>query len=317
MATEAPLDPSAQQSIEMPNGIVLTGVGGDVEAIRENIEERHGDQPETDPVAPVAATPSAVEPVKKTRGQKRFDELTAERENEKRRADAAEAKIKEIEAKAAPVPTVASVAAAAAAVVPPAPSRAKPVETEVGVKYQTYSDFVEDLADWKAEQRELKLRRDLDAQSTQRIEADRATRTRMDFVNTTVFPAGRAAYPDFDAVLNSNTTMTPGIVHEAILRLPNPEHALYALAKDQPKLDAMIALANDPIKLGMSLAQLMPRESVAPPASTAPVVRTTNAPAPIQPVGAGTRTTSPTIEELANKGEYEAYKAARKAQRAS
>ncbi len=313
--TDTSVDPSAQQSIEMPNGIVLTGVGGDVDAIRDTLEERHEEQhsPATK-ASPIAATTDP-EPPKKTRGQKRFDELTAAVGDEKRRADAAEAKLKELEAKAPAAVVAAPVVTAPAILVPAA--RTKPTEDMVGSKYQTYSDFVEDLADWKAEQREVKLRADLDAQSTQRIEADRASRTRMDFVNTTVFPAGRAAYPDFDAVLSSNTTMTPGIVHEAILKLPNPEHALYVLAKDQAKLDSIIALATDPLKLGIAIAQLMPRESVASPASTAPVVRTTNAPAPIQPVGAGTRTTSPTIEELAQKGDYEAYKAARKAQRAS
>lgn len=312
------LSPSEQGTIELPNGVVLTGMG-DPDAIRESLEDRH-DELHPAP-APVATTPAApvTEPTK-SRGQKRFDALTAEREAATRRADAADARIKELEAKlAAPVAQpatqpAATVTPAVATSTIDAPSRPKPTENDDKYKTgATYADFVEDLADWKAEQRELKLRRDLDAQSTQRIEADRASRTRMDYVNGTVFPAGRAAYPDFDAVLNGNTTPTPAIVHEAILRMEHPEHVLYTLAKDSAKLDAVIALASDPLKLGIAIAQCMPRESVAPPASTAPVVRTTNAPAPMQPVGAGTRTTSPTLQELADKGDNEGYSRARAA----
>lgn len=317
--TEAPLDPSAQSTIEMPNGIVLTGVGGDVEAIRETFEERQEEKAPA-PKAPVAAAPEppATGEPKPKPARKRIDQLTFEREEATRRADTAEARIKELEAASKP-----PVAAAVPQVVPPVvaaeikPTRPEPTEEEVGTKYTTYSAFVKDLAAWTVEQERAKLFADLDARSSARIEADQASRTRMDYVNTTVFPAGRAAYTDFDAVLASNKTMTPGIVHEAILKLPNPEHALYALAKDNAKLEGIIALAGDPLKLGIAVAQLMPRESVAPPASTAPVVRTTNAPAPIQPVGAGTRTTSPTLEELAQQGNYEGYKAARAAQRAS
>ncbi len=313
--TETSVDPTAQTSIEMPNGVTFTGMGGDVDAIREQFEERQDEKHPAAPETPAAQTAGPV--ARQSRGRKRFDQLTAEREAETTRADAAEARAKEFEARLN-APAQAAQPAAPIPVTPPAeiaPTRTKPTEDMVGSKYQTYSDFVEDLADWKAEQREVKLIQALDARSTQRIEADRATRTRADFVNNTVFPNGRAAYPDFNAVLASNKTMTPFIVHEAILRLPNPEHALYALAKDQTKLSEIIALADDPLKLGIAVAQFMPRESVAPPASTAPVVRTTNATAPIQPVGAGTRTTSPTLEELAKDGDYEAYKSARNAQR--
>ncbi len=298
----------------MPNGVTMTGIGGDVEALREQFEERREDiQPEA---APVAATPEA--PVKEPRGRKRYGQLTHERDTALTEASAAKAKVAELEARLAaqpqPVQPQTPVATPQPAAVVPA-TRPKPTENEVGVKYPNYSDFVEDLADWKAEQREIKFRLDLDAQSTQRIEADRASRTRLDFVQNTVFPAGRAAYPDFDTVLKASTKIVPAAIQEAILKLPNPEHVIYALTKDDAKVDALADKMSDPIALGIAVAQLMPRESVASPASTAPVVRTTNAPTPIQPVGAGTRTTSPTAEELANKGEYEAYKQLRAAQR--
>jgi hypothetical protein len=329
--TPAATTEQAQVSIEMPDGVTLTGIGGDTEALREQFETR---QDEIAPAAPVVEAPKPAAEVKPpTRGQKRFAELTREREDANRRAEAAEAKLKEFEAKqaapvaAAPVAPVQSpalpVPAAPVAPVVPAvvqPTRPEPTEEEVGTKYPTYSAFVKDLAAWTVEQERTKLYADIDARSTARIEADRASRTRMSYVNDQVFPAGKAAYQDFDAVLSANTTITPHVVHDAILALPDPKSAadvLYLLSKDQAKLTEVISLAVNPLKLGIAIAQLIPRESVALPASTAPVVRTTNAPAPPQPVGAGSRTTSPSIEELASKGEYEAYKAARAAQRAS
>ncbi len=308
MAQELAVDPSAQNVIEMPGGITLTGLGGDPEALQETFEQRHDElHPEAKIEPPAAAEP--VQP-RKTRGQKRFDELTAERETEKRRADAAEARTKELEAK------LAAPAAQPAAVVPevkePTYTRPEPTEEEVGTKYQTYSAFVKDLAAWTVEQERAKLFADLDARSTARIEADRTSRTRADFVNNTVFPAGRAAYPDFDAVLKSvDGILIPPDHQAAILSLPQTEHVLYALAKNPAKLQDIIKLT-DGVKLGIELAMLIPRESVAPPASTAPVVRTTNAPAPIQPVGASSRTTRPSLQELAETN-YEAYKAARAA----
>ncbi len=312
MAVETAPDPSAQATIEMPGGVTMTGIGGDVEALREQFEERREDiQPEA---APVAATPEA--PAKEPRGRKRYGQLTHERDEAIQRASVAEARAKELEARLTPQPVQPQVPVASpqpVAVVPA--TRPEPTEEEVGVKYSTYSAFVKDLAAWTVEQERAKLLTEIDARSTRSIEAERASRTRLDFVQNTVFPAGKTAYPDFDTVLKASTKIIPYAIQEAILKLPNPEHAIYALAKNDAQVDALADRMSDPIALGIAIAQLMPREPVASPASTAPVVRTTNAPTPIQPVGAGTRTTSPTAEELANKGEYEAYKQLRAAQR--
>ena len=304
---ELPLDPSTQNVIEMPGGITLTGMGGDPEALQETFEQRIEEQ--QPPAAAVTEPEPAAQPIKRTRGQKRFDELTAERETEKRRADAAEARAKELEARLTPA-VVAPVAQTAIQPVVSTLTRPEPTEDEVGTKYQTYSAFVKDLAAWTVEQERTKLFADLDARSTERIEADRTSRTRADYVNNTVFPAGRAAYQDFDAVLKKvDGTLIPPAYQQAILSLPNPEHVMYALASDETKLKAVLGIT-DGVQLGIHLAQLMPRESVAPPASTAPVVRTTNATPPIQPVGASSRTTNPSVEEAALDSQ-EAYRRAR------
>lgn len=309
-------DPAAtvipgQEGIELSNGVTLTGIGGDADALREQFEERLEErQP-----APKTPATAATEPAKETRGRQRYSDLTRERDDALAKVTAAEARTKELEAQiAAPAKTVTETPrVAAVAAVVDQPTRPKPTESQVGTTYPEYADFVEDLADWKAEQREVKLRRDLAAESVARIEADRSARTVADRVKDVIFPAGRVQYADFDAVLKATSKPVPYPVQEAILKLANPEHAIYVLAKDDAKIDGLVQIMADPLALGIAVAQLMPREPVASPASTAPVVRTTNVSAPIQPVGAGTRTTKPTLQELADAGDTEGYQAARRA----
>jgi hypothetical protein len=314
-----------QHDIELPGGIVVSGMGGDVEALREAFEERHeertGETPEPEPEPEPTPTPepkaaAAAEPPvttpkvdKRTRGQKRFDELTAKAEEAARRAEAAEAKAKALEAKLAspvaepPVPVVAREEPKPATIAAvDAPTRPQPLETEVGTKYATYGDFILDTARWASEQESVKLRKDLDARSSARIEAERASRSRADLA-TTAIARGRTAYPDFDAVLDTVADiLLPPAYQDAILSVPDPEHVMYALAKDRTKLQSILKIQNG-VQLGMELAKLVPSAAVAPPASTAPVVRTTNAPAPVQPVGASARTTSVSSAELADHGD--------------
>ncbi len=311
------LDPSAQSSVEMPNGVTLTGIGGDNEALQEQFEERHEQRTGEAVESTVAdaqgepVTPEARQP----RGKKRFEKLTYERDQEKARADAAEAKARDLEAKLKAPVVPSSTPHAPTPSATEQPTRPKPTEAEIGVKYQSLSDYIEDLSDWKLEQREAKLRADFDARLDQRIEADRTSRTRATVVND-VFTRGRAQFSDFDAVLKTadHITFTPQ-QRDAMLAMPNPEHVMYALAKDHAKLTQILAIQN-PVQLGVALAQLIPHtEAVAPLASTPVSVRTTNAPAPPQPVGAGSRTAQPSLNELANAGNYEAYKARRDAER--
>jgi len=303
-------DPSAQVSITMPNGVVGTGVGGDVEALTEAVEQRHEER--TGEAAEAVATDAQGKTVestpKQTRGEKRFAELTREREDANRRAEAAERERDELRAKINPPPTE-KIEAAKPAV---AETRPKPQESDIGVKYQSLSDYFEDLSDWKSEQRETKLRAEFDARLKNGIEADRASRNRASTFEQAI-TRGRAAYTDFDATLDTaKNVLIPPMQQDAIMRVAKPEDIMYALAKDHAKLTAFVSIT-DPIQLGMDFAKLIPvAEAVALPASTPAPVRTTNAPAPLQPVGAGSRTARPSLNELANSN-YDAYKAARAA----
>jgi hypothetical protein len=306
----------AQHTVELDNGIVLAGMGGDHEALQAQFEDRAealtGTPVEgtSETQAPSAApAPPLTEPVEPTpRGRKRYDVLTREREDairardvEKTAREAAEAKARDLEARLVAPPATAP---------PPVPAprvtegiRAKPVEEEIGIKYATHADFIVDLARWVVEGERAELIQTLDARTTSRIEADRASRNRMDLANN-AFARGRSAYPDFDARLNAPEVakiLLPPSHQAAILAMPEAEHVMYELASHPETLQRLVSLPPS-VELGMELARLVPRTAVASPASTASVVRSTLVPAPPQPVGSGTRTTNPSAADIAMKG---------------
>lgn len=309
--------PADQTDVQMPSGVVLTGMGGDSDALAETFEHRH-EQRTGETVEAVIETNGEAQ--KEPRGRKRFSQLTGERDAALARAEEAERKAKEIEAqlRARADQSEAAVRPKAAEEVTPKGetfTRPKPSDAEIGTKYSSLSDYFEDLADWKAEQRETKLRTDFDARLKESIEADRASRTRQSVVNE-AFTRGRTQYTDFDAVLKSaDAILIPPSHQDAIQMLPNFEHILYALGKDHAKLKEVIGITN-PVQLGVALAQLIPRpEAVALPASTPVAVRQSNAPAPPQPGGSGSRTAQRSLTDIANSGDYESYKARRNADR--
>lgn len=297
MDTEAPvLDPHETVSITDTAGRVLEGTGVPEEQLVET-GLRPEKQPEDKPVS---------------RAQKRITELTS-------KADKAEAARLATEQKALELANRLAILEAAEAArqtkqpepEPAQTGRPKPAVSEIGSKYPDYESYVEDLADWKAEQREAKLREEFDARFEQRIEAERASRTQQS-QSDTVLSRGRAAYADFDAVLQACPVAFPEGMLKAILSLPQAEHVEYALAKD-PELAERIAKIPDGLTLGIELAKLMPGTGRVTPASRPVPVRSSQAPPPIEPVGAGSSTTSPPLADVAESGNYAAYKAARSA----
>lgn len=312
-------------SVEDSSGRILSGVGVSESSLKETMTERPADKPSAETPAPPAVAPSPRPETpqaasleeendpdsllqrnpdgtfkKPTRGQKRFAQLTAAREEQERLRMQAESRASELERRLAAMESQRS---SAPAVAPPSQpvsvpaTRQKPVEDEIGTKYQTYADFAEDLADWKVEQRLAAL--NFDALVRSGIEADRASRSRQEYVQSFLTRA-KAAYPDFDAVLqNAHTVEFPDL--SVLVNAPNAEHLVYALAKD-PVLAQQIATERDPVRLGYLMASVQPPQMTPPPASSpAPVAST--APAPYQPVGSGSKTTTPSLDELANSGD--------------
>lgn len=267
--------------------------------------------PEAQPAAPVEAAPE--KPL--TRGQKRFAELTREREDARREAAALKTEIETLKARAASPPTPAAVPQPSAAAPEPAKkladTRPKPTEDEIGAKYQTYADFVEDLADWKAEQRLAAL--NFDARIRTSIEADRASRSFQDTVST-VLDAGRKAFTDFDAVRATSDVMLPAKVLETIFAMEQPAHVIYHLAKNRPLAEKIAT--SDPYQAGLLLARLVPASTGATPASPA-VPAVTPPPPPYQPVAAGSKTTVTPSAELVKAGGYDFDKSGYRERRAA
>jgi len=294
MSEAVAVDPNTQVSHEV-DGRTLTGVGVSAESLAETMD-RHTPDIET-PAEPSTPASQQPEPVKQTRGQRRFDELTREREEARREAADAKRERDELRARlSAPVERPPAEPPSRQAEAPQsAVSRSKPTEDEIGVKYQSYGDFVEDLADWKTEQRLAAL--DLDTRFRQSIEADRASRSHADLVQT-VWSRGREAYQDFDAVINAphmTANNWPPEKVKAIAALQAPEQIQYVLGKD-PQLAERLRQA-DPVTFGMELAQLLAPQGVARPASTPTAV----VPAPYSPVGSGSRTSVVTSSEIPHK----------------
>jgi hypothetical protein len=102
---------------------------------------------------------------------------------------------------------------------------------------------------------------------------------------------------------------------QAILRAPNSEHLQYAIMRDGALAQRLAGLAfQDPYAFAVELAALAPATPAASPASTGTTGLATP-PAPMQPVGSGSHTTTLTSREHAEQGNYQAYKAARMAER--
>jgi len=120
----------------------VADAGGET-ASADGADERADEQPRADAVAaPVEDKPRKSNP--RNNPQARIAQEIEKRKAVESRAAELEAQLNALRAQPAKVEKVDT----------PAPVvRAKPKEEEVGTKYQTYADFIEDLADWKAEQR--------------------------------------------------------------------------------------------------------------------------------------------------------------------
>jgi hypothetical protein len=299
---ETALDPHETVSIEDGKGRILSGSGVPEDQLAEGLRvpaPALEGQPENDP--------------KPSRTQKRITQLTSKADQAEAARLAAEQKNQELSTRLALLEQRELERSLPAPENPPvSQGRPKPQVAEVGTKYPDYESYVEALADWKAEQREAKLREDFDARFEQRLEAERASRTQKTVMDQVV-ARGEAAYPDFRAVVGASTVDFPLDMLKAIVSLPHAEHVEYALAKD-PDLAQRIAQIPDGLTLGLELAKLMPSGARVTPASQPPGVRISQAPPPVEPVGAGSRTASPSLADLADSGNFAAYKAARAAQ---
>lgn len=316
------IEPNAIVTVES-GGRTLSGAGVSAEQLQETVdshEERHApaDAPakESAPV-PSGSAPATGEVPKQTRGQARFSELTQARKDAEAKAEAAERKAAELEARLSQAqPPAAQTPQAQQRQEPAVPSQAqptrpKPSEDDIGTTYPTYADFVEDLSDWKTEQR--LAAQDMRAAVRDMLKAEREAAT-FDTHVEAVRSKGRTAYKDFDAMLKSGPGTfvdMPMPAIKAILNHPASEHLQYKIMSDGALAQKLAQLAfTDAYNFAFELAKLAPAE---PPSNGHRPQQ--NIPAPMQPVGSGSRSSTPTSAEHAASGNYEAYKAARAAER--
>ncbi len=301
-------DPNATVSHEQ-DGRVLSGVGTSVEKLAETMD-RHTPEEPTPAVAPAAGAPEAVAaPPKVSKGRERFSELAKQRDEAKTRAEAAERERDELRARLSAPPTAvhspepvrmpSAQPVVAPSVQPGAgQTRPQPLEDEIGTKYKSYADFVVDSARWVQEQSSS----DVQAQIRASIEADRASRSFNDLVESTR-AKGRGTYADFDAVLaNGPGAMVPlGSFDkvQAIIHHPQSEHLQYAIMKDAGLAQRLSQMG--PIEFGLTLSAIAPSSPAASPASTG-VSGSVTPPPPMQPVGSGSKTTVTPSAELPKRG---------------
>jgi len=306
------------------DGRVLTGVGVTPEELQSVMEDRTPEPAKDAKSGDGAAadgTPAGFERNddgtfrKQPKGRERFSKLTSERDEAAQRASAIEAERDRLKSELDALRHAQSAHLAGngnghSQPVQPAQapavqiSRTKPVLEDIGTKYQTYEDYTEDLADWKAEQRLTQFVPELETRIRAGIEADRAAQTFQQTVATTI-ERGRKTYPDFDAVIAASSVVLPWPVLTLIAQHPQSEHLQYVLGKDSTKATEIVqAYARDPLSAGVLLERALgPIAAAASPASTARAGVTTSAPAPYQPVGSGTKTTVPPLEDLADHGD--------------
>jgi hypothetical protein len=321
--------------VEDDHGRILTGAGGSQDSLEEVIDAHEERKAPVEPsavekpaeVAPdkdtAAKTAAQVERdketgqfTKPTRGQRRFDQLVKEREEQKRRADQYEAELKELRSRptpSAPIPAVSpaiesvtpapkatpAVSEAAAAATP---ARQRPTPDEVGTKYQTWRDYEDDLFAWRDEQKAINYEQ-VARQVWQQQQAEQAFVSKVNEASA----KGRQKYPDFDQKIHApdfDKIWFPGPTLQAIAKSPVSEDIQYRLASDLA-LARRLAAEQDPIEVGDILAEIrysLSGGSAASPASAQPPV-VTPAPPPYQPVGGRAKSATPSLGELANSGD--------------
>lgn len=165
-------------------------------------------------------------------------------------------------------------------------SRSKPTEDEIGTKYQTYAEFVEDLADWKVEQREI-------AQATSRQQQEATERER---ALITSYQQRTAEFsktkPDFATVTAPILERhLPGVLLAALVTDDKGPENVYYLAQHPDILDELILLTDGKPVTDASVAVVQRRvrqHAQAATTGSATVPKPTfNPPRPPNPVRTG------------------------------
>jgi hypothetical protein len=200
---------------------------------------------------------------------KRINELVAQREEEKRRAQRLESMLEQVLANR-PQPEKA-----------PEPVLAKPQGEPKLEDFATYEEFVDARADWRAEQRIQQWE-----QRQRDAEAERQKATQAQTFQAKV-QEYRSQTPDFDAVaLNPSLPVTDAMA-EIINGSENGPELLYQLGKNPAEAARIAALP--PLMAAVELGKFAVKASLPQPK------KLSSAPPPVEPLtgGAGTLNVDP------------------------
>lgn len=183
------------------------------------------------------------------------------------------------------------------------PLRAKPkledTKEDGSPKYASYEEWVEDLADWKVEQREATR-----AEREYKTQLETRAQEQISAYNDSV-ESFKDEHPDFDKVVGQDVRVPQAAV-DAIIRLGNPAVA-YHLGQHPELCEELSENVDDPLyvvtRIGQIAAQLdtqvtEPQESEQEEEPAPKPKAVSKAPAPISPVrGSSTKSSIP-IDEM-------------------
>lgn len=162
----------------------------------------------------------------------------------------------------------------------PAQAEGKPVPAS----FNSYEDYLEALSDWKADQRISKFKSELQETESKKTEQQHAETVRSSF--SSKVDAAREKYEDFDSVAFDESLPVTQFMTQAIVETDNGADILYHLGNNPKEAQRIASLS--PIAQAREIGRLEMKLSQTPVKP-----KTSSAPAPINPVGKGSTTTSP------------------------
>ena len=183
----------------------------------------------------------------------------------------------------------------------PTPNDKKP---DGSLKYGTYEEFAEDLADWKVEQRFAERDK---AESERRVQAEQEQKQRaitQGWQEKVV--KAREKHADYDEVaLNPDLPIKPGSVVDVMtLESPHGTDLLYFLGQNPEELDRINALP--PIQAARELFRI--ETSHSGNGNTPRPRKVTQAPPPAREVGGRGSAPADDVTAAVNKGDFASYR---------
>lgn len=272
-----------------------------------------------EPAAQAPASPAASHPATPTKNaDTRKAQLNAEiRAEAKRLNDLREARLREegrLQALRQPQTDVTRPVSSPEPADTIEPTRAKPSEDEIGTKYENYAAFVEDLTDWKVEQREARARvteerTTRETELTKHVESFRKHFTDDPTLASQIAPAVRELTP---SSLLPRGVRPNGMseIAERFLKSPVGLPLMRHFSNHPEDLQRFAAYGPDEfyMELGVLERELKAASAQAPAPAVPPTKHTTSAPPPPTTLGARPAEPADPIQAALRRGDFATYR---------